>query len=200
MTSFKFCSKLYGKVMDATRTSDGRVVAMKLLPTDRKELSIWSYLSSTPLKDDPRNHSVPLLGVHPLPDTDDEVLAVMPLLVYFHRPPFETLGELLLCIHTYLEVCVVTSLNLILHHMSRALLSYTSIVSLICQYSLHLYPTRNYLSNTLATFVPQICFRTPERLYIHWVSTPLVRRTTLPTPNHPKLPSRLLTRVVRWPR
>ncbi|KZT41054.1 hypothetical protein SISSUDRAFT_1001372 [Sistotremastrum suecicum HHB10207 ss-3] len=94
---------VYGKVMDAKRLSDGRVVALKLLPTHRKELPILTYLSSAPLRADPRNHSVPLLDVHPLPDTDEEVLAVMPLLVYFDRPPFETIGEILLCIYTYLE-------------------------------------------------------------------------------------------------
>ncbi|KZS89792.1 hypothetical protein SISNIDRAFT_458480 [Sistotremastrum niveocremeum HHB9708] len=94
---------IHGKIMDATRVRDGRVVAMKLLPTDRHELSIWKYLSSSALSSDPRNHSAPLLDVHPLPDTDDEVLAIMPLLIYFDDPPFETLGEIMLCVHTYLE-------------------------------------------------------------------------------------------------
>ncbi|KZS89795.1 hypothetical protein SISNIDRAFT_416488 [Sistotremastrum niveocremeum HHB9708] len=94
---------IHGKIMDATRTRDGRTVALKLVPTDTQELPIWTYLSSPKLKSDPRNHCVPLLDVHPLPDSDDEVLAVMPILVYFHRPSFETLGEIMLCVHTYLE-------------------------------------------------------------------------------------------------
>ncbi|KZS89789.1 hypothetical protein SISNIDRAFT_416561, partial [Sistotremastrum niveocremeum HHB9708] len=94
---------VYGKVMDAVRLSDDLHVGLKLLPTHRKELPILTYLSSAPQSADPRNHAVPLLDVHPLPDTDEEVLVVMPLLVYFDRPPFETIGEILLCIYTYLE-------------------------------------------------------------------------------------------------
>ncbi|KZS89805.1 hypothetical protein SISNIDRAFT_386065, partial [Sistotremastrum niveocremeum HHB9708] len=92
-----------GHVMDATRIEDGRRVMMKLLPTDSKELPVWQHLSSFNLQADPRNHCVPLLAAHPLPDTDETVLAVMPLLIYYDEIPFETLGELVQCIYTLIE-------------------------------------------------------------------------------------------------
>ncbi|KZT41050.1 hypothetical protein SISSUDRAFT_1059791 [Sistotremastrum suecicum HHB10207 ss-3] len=86
-------------VLDATRDSDGRRVCLKLLPTRTKELPIWKYLTSPERLSDPRNHSVPLLATHPLPDTDDKVLAVMPLLLAYRVLRFETLGELLSCLY-----------------------------------------------------------------------------------------------------
>ncbi|KZT41051.1 hypothetical protein SISSUDRAFT_1043352 [Sistotremastrum suecicum HHB10207 ss-3] len=86
-------------VLDAIRDSDGRRVALKLVPTRTKELPIWQYLNSPERASDPRNHTVPLLAVHPLPDTDEHVLAVMPLLLYYDTLRFETLGELLSCLY-----------------------------------------------------------------------------------------------------
>ncbi|KZT41064.1 hypothetical protein SISSUDRAFT_982569 [Sistotremastrum suecicum HHB10207 ss-3] len=92
-----------GHVMDATRIEDGCRVMLKLLPTDSDELPVWQYLSFPALQADPRNHCVPLLAAHPLPDTDETVLAVMPLLIYYDEIPFETLGEMVQCIHTLIE-------------------------------------------------------------------------------------------------
>ena len=90
--------------MDATRRSDGRSVALKLVPVDTEELPVWSFLTSGELEHDPRNRCVPLLDVHPLPDTDEQALAVMPLLVQFDLIYFETPGELLLCLYQLSEV------------------------------------------------------------------------------------------------
>ncbi|KZS89809.1 hypothetical protein SISNIDRAFT_469063 [Sistotremastrum niveocremeum HHB9708] len=92
-----------GHVMDATRSSDGLRVMLKLAPTETQELNLWRYLSSPPLLSDPRNHCVPLLEAHPLPDTDELVLAVMPLLIFYNERPFETMGEVLQCLHTLIE-------------------------------------------------------------------------------------------------
>ncbi|KZT41065.1 kinase-like protein [Sistotremastrum suecicum HHB10207 ss-3] len=92
---------IYGQVMDAVRTSDGRRVAMKFVNTSRRELPLWRLI--TALQSNPQNHCVPILDIHPLPDTDETVMVVMPLLIYYDRTDFETLGELLLCMHTFLE-------------------------------------------------------------------------------------------------
>ncbi|KZT41067.1 hypothetical protein SISSUDRAFT_1001390 [Sistotremastrum suecicum HHB10207 ss-3] len=94
--------QIRGKIMDAKK-KDGTLVAMKLVPTSTKEIVIWRYLSSPELRKDTRNHCVPLFDVHPLPDTDDEVLAVMPLLLYYDALPFETPGEVMRCVYTFLE-------------------------------------------------------------------------------------------------
>ncbi|KZT41057.1 hypothetical protein SISSUDRAFT_1059798 [Sistotremastrum suecicum HHB10207 ss-3] len=66
---------LLALVLDAKRDSDNLSVALKLLPTHTQELPIWQYLTSVDMLNDPRNHCVPLLAVHPLPDTDERVLA-----------------------------------------------------------------------------------------------------------------------------
>ncbi|KZT41080.1 hypothetical protein SISSUDRAFT_1018146 [Sistotremastrum suecicum HHB10207 ss-3] len=104
-----------GTLLDAVRRSDNRVVMMKLVPTSKKEIPIWQYLSSPELRSDPRNHTVPLLAVHPLPDTDTEALAVMPLLVYFDRLSFETPGEVMLCLYKLTEGLVFLHDNNVAH-------------------------------------------------------------------------------------
>ncbi|KZS89787.1 hypothetical protein SISNIDRAFT_416449, partial [Sistotremastrum niveocremeum HHB9708] len=66
---------------------------LKLVPTTTQELPIWQYLSSPERLVDSRNHCVPLIAIHPLPDTDELVLAVMPLLLNYQIPRFDTVGE-----------------------------------------------------------------------------------------------------------
>ncbi|KZT39532.1 hypothetical protein SISSUDRAFT_1061023 [Sistotremastrum suecicum HHB10207 ss-3] len=92
-----------GKIMDATRMSDGKIICMKLVPTHTKELVIWQFLSSPDLRKDSRNHCIPIFDIHPLPDTDEQVLVVMPLLVVYDIIPFETPGEVMYCVHSFLE-------------------------------------------------------------------------------------------------
>lgn len=96
-------------MLDAKRESDNHSVALKLVPTHTRELPIWQYLTSPEKLDDPRNHCVPLLATHPLPDTDDYVLAVMPLLLNYESPRFETVGEILSAIYHVIQVCVLHS-------------------------------------------------------------------------------------------
>ncbi|KZS89832.1 hypothetical protein SISNIDRAFT_444877 [Sistotremastrum niveocremeum HHB9708] len=93
----------YGTILDATRRRDNLRVVMKLVPTRKKEIPVWQYLSSPTVGSDPRNHTVPLLALHLLPDTDEEALAIMPLLIYFDLFPFETPGEVLSCLFTLTE-------------------------------------------------------------------------------------------------
>jgi len=82
--------------MDATRISDSQQVMLKkVLPEDGPhELSIARYFSSPELRDDPRNHCVPLLEVIDTTDVKlDKRLMVMPFLRPFDRPRFQTFGE-----------------------------------------------------------------------------------------------------------
>ncbi|KZT41069.1 hypothetical protein SISSUDRAFT_1018130 [Sistotremastrum suecicum HHB10207 ss-3] len=90
-------------VLDAKRESDKRSVALKLVPTHTQELPIWRYLTSPDNLADPRNHCVPLLAIHPLPDTDQYVLAVMPLLLNYETPYYETVREALSAIYHVIQ-------------------------------------------------------------------------------------------------
>ncbi|KZS89822.1 hypothetical protein SISNIDRAFT_385705, partial [Sistotremastrum niveocremeum HHB9708] len=92
-----------GVVMDATRISDNRTVILKFTPTETQELPIWQFLTSPVLQKDTRNHCVPLLDIHPLPDNDDYAVAVMPLLVLFNYVPLQTMGEVFACLYHLLE-------------------------------------------------------------------------------------------------
>ncbi|KZT41053.1 hypothetical protein SISSUDRAFT_982509 [Sistotremastrum suecicum HHB10207 ss-3] len=95
--------QLRALVLDARRQCDNFPVALKLVPTTTQELPIWRYLSSPERLVDSRNHCVPLLTIHPLPDTDDLVLSVMPLLLSYRIPTFDTVGEVLSCVHHLLQ-------------------------------------------------------------------------------------------------
>lgn len=84
--------------MDATRTSDGQYVALKMIVpgNQHQEIEILQYLSSAPLRSDPRNTTVPLFEVLDVPatDRDDAVkLVAMPLLRPWDDPWFDTYGE-----------------------------------------------------------------------------------------------------------
>ena len=91
--------------MDATRLSDGETVILKrvLRTRDPYEQDITSFLSSEPAKSHPRNHSVVLLETFDVPETDITIL-VMPFLMTFRNPEFETVGEVLECFRQVFEV------------------------------------------------------------------------------------------------
>jgi hypothetical protein len=81
--------------MDATRISDGAYVALKSIKPSVHpyEVEIGTYLSSSPLASDPQNHCVPIYEVLDVPDVDDRVILVMPLLRKYNHPPLQTFGE-----------------------------------------------------------------------------------------------------------
>ncbi|KIK80108.1 hypothetical protein PAXRUDRAFT_833708 [Paxillus rubicundulus Ve08.2h10] len=81
--------------MDATRLSDGRCVAIKRLKisTHPIEVAIAQYFCNEELRTDPTNHTVPTFDVLHPPDEADCALLVMPLLLPYDEPPFETIGE-----------------------------------------------------------------------------------------------------------
>lgn len=83
-------------ICDATRMSDEtRVVLKRIHPKHPYEVDIGKFLSSEPLAADPKNHCVPIHEVLNVPNEDDQVLIVIPLLRNWESPSFETIGEAL---------------------------------------------------------------------------------------------------------
>lgn len=90
--------------MDATRISDGALVYIKRTRTDSQELQILAYLSSDELRQDPRNHCIPLLDVLQDPSAPETSFMVMPFLRYIDSPPMERVEDVLDCFDQVLEV------------------------------------------------------------------------------------------------
>lgn len=93
--------------MDATHVADGEQVMLKLIKPSMHphEEDIATYLSSEPLRSDPKNHCVPIYEVLRVPDVDDKIIIVMPLLRPYDRPPFKTIGESIDYFQQVFEVC-----------------------------------------------------------------------------------------------
>ena len=70
-----------------------------------EESRIARMLSSEPLKDDPKNHSVPILDVFDDPTDDSKSFLVMPLLRPADHPPFDHVKEIVDFVDQLLEVC-----------------------------------------------------------------------------------------------
>jgi hypothetical protein len=68
------------------------------------EVPIGNYLSSVPLRNDPKNHCVPFLEVLDVPNDEATVIIVMPFLRPFDDPPFGTIGEVFDCLIQLFEV------------------------------------------------------------------------------------------------
>ncbi|KAL1741487.1 kinase-like domain-containing protein [Schizophyllum fasciatum] len=76
----------YAHILDATRLVDGTQVVLRKTETWRDEVAIYHHLATC--EPDTRNHVVPILDMILLPDTDDHVLLVMPLLRKYYDPSF----------------------------------------------------------------------------------------------------------------
>ncbi|KAI0773720.1 hypothetical protein C8Q74DRAFT_1316758 [Fomes fomentarius] len=98
------CSIGHPNVMDARRLSDGKLVMLKRVPADSQELRVCSHLTSQELRNDPRNHCVPVLDV--FTDAQDPGMAyiVMPFLRHIDDPGFDTVGSILTCVDELLRV------------------------------------------------------------------------------------------------
>lgn len=92
-------------LVDATRMSDGKLVYIKRVKKGDNESGIATYLYQESLRQDPRNHSVPILDL--FEDTDDPTVSymVMPFLSLMDDPPFETVAEVVNFCDQILEVC-----------------------------------------------------------------------------------------------
>lgn len=95
------------KLLDATRLSDGAYVVLKIIRPSQHpyEVEIGQYLSSESLRADPTNHCVPIYEVIPIPEEEQRVIIVMPLLRDYLSPPFCTFGEVVECLRQLFEVC-----------------------------------------------------------------------------------------------
>ena len=80
---------------DATRMSDNSLVMLKHIDLNvhPHEVEIGLYLSSEPLASHPRNHCAPIYEVMDIPNIDNEVIIVMPLLREFDNPRIKSIGE-----------------------------------------------------------------------------------------------------------
>ncbi|KAH9937740.1 hypothetical protein B0H21DRAFT_758124 [Amylocystis lapponica] len=95
----------YPGIMDAIRTSDGKAVMLKKVAKSQHplEAEISQFLSSPPLSEDPHNHSVPIHDILQIPDNEDTILLVMPLLRPFNDPELQTIGEAFDFVHQLFE-------------------------------------------------------------------------------------------------
>ena len=89
-------------VLDAVRISDNTPVVLRRAATWSDEIPILLRLEQ--LRSDPRNRVAPLLDIFPLPDSDDELLVVIPLLRGYYDPPFSCPRQVLHALVQLLEV------------------------------------------------------------------------------------------------
>ena len=75
--------------------SDNSLVLLKLIETNvhPNEVEIGLYFSSEPLASHPKNHCIPIYEILDVPDEDDKVIVVMPLLRNFNNPRIKSVGE-----------------------------------------------------------------------------------------------------------
>ncbi|PIL36001.1 hypothetical protein GSI_01661 [Ganoderma sinense ZZ0214-1] len=92
-------------ILDAVRIYDSAHVVLKLVDSERNphEVEISQYLSSEPLRSDPRNHSVPIFDVFAVPDEPNFTIMVLPLLRACNDPSWQTVGEILSFIQQIFE-------------------------------------------------------------------------------------------------
>lgn len=99
-------------LVDATRISDGTPVYIKRVKTGDNESSIAVHLDQESLRQNPRNHSIPVFDL--FGDSEDPTISymVMPFLSTADVPPFETVGEVVDFCEQLLEVCTCCLFNL----------------------------------------------------------------------------------------
>ncbi|KAI1795565.1 kinase-like domain-containing protein [Ganoderma leucocontextum] len=92
-------------ILDAVRISDNSLVVLKLVDCERNpyEVDVSQYLSSDPLRSEPRNHCVPILDVFGVPDEPNFTIMVLPLLRACNDPSWQTVGEVLSFIQQIFE-------------------------------------------------------------------------------------------------
>jgi serine/threonine protein kinase len=91
--------------MDAVRILDGKFVALKKASKSRNpdEVNTLNLFSSETLGNDPANHCVPVFDVLVVPDDENHIIIVMPLLRRYDTPWFSNIGEAVECIHQLFE-------------------------------------------------------------------------------------------------
>jgi hypothetical protein len=69
------------------------------------EAEIGLFLSKEPLASDIHNHCVPILDILQVPDDQDRIIIVMPMLRRYDNPRFDTFGEAVDFFRQVFEVC-----------------------------------------------------------------------------------------------
>lgn len=97
------------RLLDATRLSDSNYVVLKLVKKSDHpfELEIGRFFSSQPLAGTSGNHCVPIDDVLHVPDDPETAIIVMPLLLDYRQPPFDTIGEAVECFRQLFEVSLL---------------------------------------------------------------------------------------------
>lgn len=103
---------------DATRISDNVHVVLKSIrpSVHPHEAEIGTFLSSEPLASDPMNHCIPIYEVLTIPDKEDRILLVMPLLRDVYSPPCDTIGEAVDFFAQIFEVCPILIPSVSFYH------------------------------------------------------------------------------------
>ncbi|KAK7032000.1 kinase domain-containing protein [Favolaschia claudopus] len=100
-------------VLDAVRIHDGRKVVLKRVPTDSDEIKIIQYLLGI---EDPRNHTIPLLDIVPVPPDNEFSLMVMPYTRRFNHPSFHCRAEFVEAMQKLLEGLQFMHDNHVVHY------------------------------------------------------------------------------------
>ncbi|KAL5492866.1 hypothetical protein ACEPAI_4314 [Sanghuangporus weigelae] len=108
-------------VMDATRLSDGRRVALKAVRRYDNEVKIAMMLSSPEALNDPMNHCVPILDFFTDLSTRGPDFIVMPHLRAFNLPEFCTISEVLDFVQQTLEGLLYMHRRRVAHRSCRDL-------------------------------------------------------------------------------
>ncbi|KAJ6492763.1 hypothetical protein C8R47DRAFT_1044241 [Mycena vitilis] len=104
-------------IMDAVRISDDKHVILKCISKTMHpfEAEIGTFLGSPPRSADPRNHAIPMLEVLQDPMEADKQILVMPRMMNFDRPIFDTVGEVIACFRQIFEGIHYMHENFIAH-------------------------------------------------------------------------------------
>jgi hypothetical protein len=115
--------QLSNTIIDATRISDGTYVSLKSLSKSVHpyEADIGTYLTSEPLGSDPTNHCIPINEVLNVPDVENRVILVMPLLRRYNNPAFQTIGEAIYFFTQLFEVGSYLIASLLYSHCDQGL-------------------------------------------------------------------------------
>ncbi|KDR80044.1 hypothetical protein GALMADRAFT_1176511 [Galerina marginata CBS 339.88] len=97
-------STRWPNLLDAVRVSDGTKVVVKKVYT-HEDIPVLEFLTSPKLLADPRNNTVPILDVIPLPNDDVFTLIVMPFLYNFESDltPFRHVSEVLDALKQFIQ-------------------------------------------------------------------------------------------------
>ena len=92
--------------------SNGTLVCIKRVARGGAEREIATYLSQTELREDPRNHAVPILDTFDDDEHDGIAYIVMPMLRRVYDPPFMLVHDVIDFVDQVLEVRLPLMLTL----------------------------------------------------------------------------------------